>query len=124
MINSIYSSSSIVFVSNGGSTVPYINMSAPSSGMIRWNGLNNCMEVFDGGMNVWHRVEGASANISMSGESEEAIRWAIKKSQEEKELLKLAESNEAVRIALNNAEDARKQLELIAHLARENERLA
>lgn len=85
--------------------------------MLRING--NDMEVFDG--SSWIKMYGNSAHVGLNGSANEAIDWAIKKMEEEKEWKKLAETNAAVKIALDNLEKARQQVNITAKLAREYE---
>ena len=113
-------SSSLLWVSTGGSTMPYINMNAPSSGMMRWNGNNNSIEVFDGSMNLWQQMQGKTADIQVSGDVQLTVNWAKKKIAEEMEWEKLAETNDAVKIALENMKKAKQQLDITAKLVKEH----
>ena len=84
-------------------------------GMLRINGSE--LEVFDG--NHWNKIYPSTANVGLNSSASAAIDWAIQKMEEEKLWKQLAEKNEAVKIALDNLEEARKQVDLIAKLARE-----
>jgi len=92
------------------------NPSNPLQGMLRINGAN--MEAFDG--SGWKHIS-TSAGVGLNRPAQEAIDWAIKKMEEERAWAELAEKNEAVKIALDNLEQARQQLSVTAHLAREYE---
>jgi len=112
--------SSLLWVSTGGSTMPYINMNAPSSGMMRWNGNNNSIEVFDGSTNLWQQMYGKTADIQLSPQIQAVISWAHLKMAEESEWEKLATTNDAVKIALENMKKAKQQLDITAKLVKEH----
>ncbi len=100
--------------------MPYINMSAPSSGMMRYNGNNQCIEVYDGNSNIWIQLYGKSVDINVNGDAVAAVEWAKKQMREEMEWEKLAVTNEAVKIALENMKKARQQLDITAKLVKEH----
>ena len=118
MIKSVTSSSPHIYAVGGGA-LPHVsqNPSNPIQGMLRINGTD--MEVYDG--TVWMKLYTNNANIGLNNDANDAINWAIKRMREEEEWYKLAEKNEAVKIALDNLEQARQQLSVTAHLAREYE---
>ena len=119
MINSFTQASKYITAYMGSNNDPYFSMSAPSAGMLRFNGDNRNFEVYDG--SSWRTMYGTSASVSMSPDAEQAISWAILKMSEEKDWKELAETNQAVKIALENLEQARQQLNITARLAREYE---
>lgn len=100
--------------------MPYINMNAPSSGMMRYNGNNSCIEVFDGSSNVWLQLHGKSADIQLSPIVQTTVNWAQQKIAEEAEWEKLAKTNDAVKIALENMKKAREQLDITAKLVKDH----
>ena len=112
--------SPLLWVSTGGSTMPHVNMNAPSSGMMRWNGNTNCIEVFDGSMNLWQQMYGKTADIQLSPQIEAVINWANLKMAEESEWEKLAKTNDAVKIALENMKKAKQQLDITAKLVKDH----
>ena len=112
--------SPLLYVSTGGSSMPYINMSGPSSGMMRYNGNSQCIEVYDGGSNVWIQLYGKTVDINVNGNAVAAIEWATKRMTEESEWEKLAVTNEAVKIALESMKKARQQLDITAKLVKEH----
>ena len=112
--------SPLLWVSTGGSTMPYINMNAPSSGMMRWNGNNNSIEVFDGSTNIWQQMYGKTADIQLSPQIQAVINWANLKMAEESEWEKLAKTNDAVKIALENMKKAKQQLDITAKLVKDH----
>jgi hypothetical protein len=111
---------SLLWVSTGGSNMPYINMNAPSSGMMRWNGNSNCIEVFDGSMNIWQQMHGKTADIQLSPQISSVVAWAQQRMSEESEWEKLAVTNEAVKIALENMKKAKQQLDITAKLVKDH----
>ena len=112
--------SPLLWVSTGGSTMPYINMNAPSSGMMRWNGNNNSIEVFDGSTNLWQQMYGKTADIQLSPQIQAVVAWANQKMTEESEWEKLAKTNDAVKIALENMKKAKQQLDITAKLVKDH----
>ena len=112
--------SPLLWVSTGGSTMPYINMNAPSSGMMRWNGNNNSIEVFDGSTNLWQPMYGKTADIQLSPQIQAVMNWANLKIAEESEWEKLAKTNDAVKIALENMKKAKQQLDITAKLVKDH----
>ncbi len=96
----------------------YINMSNPSAGMMRYNGNNQNIEVYDG--SVWIQMYGKNVDINLSPMVQTAVDWAMRKMAEEAEYARLADSNEAVKIALENVRKAREQLDITAKLVKEH----
>lgn len=110
MISNISGGPGIVV--QGGHTFPvYLNQSSPgnpASGQIRYNN-NNMIEVWDG--STWRQLNQSYTNISLDVGMVEAIEWAQRKMQEEKELEKLAKEYPIL-------EDAMRDLEVIKVLVR------
>jgi hypothetical protein len=75
------------------------------------------MEVFDG--SSWITLNMGYAQVGLNNEAESLLDWARKKRDEEMEWQNLAASSEAVKIALENLEQAKHQLAITAHLAKE-----
>jgi hypothetical protein len=65
----------------GGSSNPYINMSNPSAGMVRYNGSN--MEVYDG--NSWLSI-GSHQTVQLDARTQQILEWAEKRMMEETSL--------------------------------------
>jgi len=95
-------------------------MNAPSSGMMRWNGNNNSIEVFDGTTNLWQQMYGKTSDIQLSPQIQAVINWANLKMAEESEWEKLAKTNDAVKIALENMKKAKQQLDITAKLVKDH----
>lgn len=100
--------------------MPYINMNAPSSGMVRYNGNKKHLEVYDGSSNIWMQIYGQTADIAISPQVQVVVDWANKKIAEESEWEKLAKTNDAVKIALENMKKAKQQLDITAKLVKEH----
>ena len=111
---------SLLYVNTGGSTMPYINMNAPSSGMVRYNGNTKNLEVFDGSSNVWLQMYGQNADIQLSPQVQAVVNWANQRMADELEWEKLAKTNDAVKIALENMKKAKQQLDITAKLVKEH----
>ena len=110
MITNISGGPGIV-VHGGHPNQVYMMASPPgspaASGQLRYN--NNMIEVFDG--SSWRQVNQNYTNISLDVGMVEAIEWAKKKMQEEKELEKLAKEYPIL-------EDAMRDLEVIKVLVK------
>ena len=85
MINNLYSSSPLINVSTGGSG-PYINMSNPSAGMVRYNGNNSNLEVYDG--STWMTLGGIT-NLQVDPRLQTTVDWAQHKMAEDEEEARL-----------------------------------
>lgn len=118
MIKTVTSSSPHIYAA-GGSNLPYIgvNPNNPAQGTVRIS--NTDLQVFDG--NNWQTIYGGAISVGMNADADNAISWAISKMKIEKEWEELAKKNQAVKIALENLENARRQLDITAKIARENE---
>ena len=112
MNTSIYSISPYITV-DSSSAVPYISPSTPSAGLVRYYG--NEMQVYDGA--AWLTVR-SSVNISLTGVAVEAIDWAMKKMEEEKEARAMAEQYPAVADAMGAVREAEQQLKMVVALCR------
>ena len=73
-----------VVVDGGNTSVPYVNQNHnnPCQGMVRVWGSD--MQVFDG--TSWITMSTSYATVSLAPTTEEAIEWAKRKMQEEKDL--------------------------------------
>jgi len=118
MIKNIYVNGPYITVDNGQSyNTPYIDMTRPSAGMVRWN--NNQFEVYNGDTS-WMPIGGnGSAMIGMSGNAVSAIMWVEKKMQEEAHFNELAERHPAVADAIDHLKEAEARLRVITALIEE-----
>jgi 3-dehydroquinate synthase class II len=85
------------------------------TGMLRINATE--MEVFNG--SSWQMIPSSYATVSMDQDVLDIVQWARKKRDEEMTWQSLAKDNKAVKIALDNLEQAKEQLKITAHLAKE-----
>lgn len=86
---------------------PYVDMSRPSAGMVRYN--SNNIEVYDG--SSWLPMTSSYPQIELDNETREIIQWAQTKMVEEERMQALARTHPTVADALlarDRAEDALK----------------
>lgn len=117
MLQDITSSSRYVITYGGSSILPYVpsNANNPIQGMLRVN--NQSIQIFDG--SSWINMTQSISSVGLTAEAESLLDWARKKRDEELEWQDLAATSEAVKIALDNLEQAKKQLAITAHLAKD-----
>jgi len=118
MISNVFPTGRYVQVS-GGTASTYVNgySGAQGIGNMRYNTSSQRMEVFDG--SGWVQLNMGSVSVGLNGEAESLLDWAREKRNQELEWQNLAASSEAVKIALENLEQAKHQLAITAHLAKE-----
>jgi len=109
MINTLTSTSP--HITTNSYSGPYIGNNGQSSGNVRFNTMNQQLEVYDGSM--WHSIT-QNVNIGMSLNAEDAIRWAQKKMDDERNL-------EARMAKHPGLKDAYEKFQLIDILTREIE---
>jgi 3-dehydroquinate dehydratase len=100
----------------GGSSYsnPYIDMSRASAGMVRYNGVSNNMEIYDG--SSWVTMLSSHPMVELTVEVQNIIEWARQKRTEEAEWLKLASDNDTLQDALNTLKKAQEQVKILAAL--------
>jgi len=96
----------------------YINMSTPSSGMMRYNGNVSSVEIYDG--SYWQAITNYQ-EIGLTPQATEILDWAKKKMQEEHLRTMLATTHPAVAVALENLKRAEEQLQTTIHLSTNHE---
>lgn len=86
-----------VVVNGGNTSVPYVNQNTnnPITGMMRVWG--NDMQVFDGAS--WLNLITSYATVGLEPTAEEAIKWAQRKMQEEKDLQQRMEKHPGLKSA-------------------------
>jgi hypothetical protein len=96
MIKGLQGSAHVV-VTGGNTSVPYVNsnINNPVQGMMRISGSD--MQVFDG--SGWLSMTTSYATVALSPTTEEAINWAKRKMQEEKDLHKRMEQHPGLKSA-------------------------
>jgi hypothetical protein len=92
----------------------YINMSSPSAGMVRYNGMN--MEVYDGA--GWLNIS-TTANISLDTDTSGLLEWARKKRDEEQKIEKLKD-NPAIADLLKQKADIDEKIKIVEILIRDH----
>lgn len=85
MIKTIHSNSSLLTVYNNGSQ-PYVNMSNPSAGMVRYNGNASQLEVYDG--SAWMSL-GGTVSVGLDTRLDTVVNWAMVRMNEEAEEARL-----------------------------------
>jgi hypothetical protein len=119
MIKNIYANGPYIQVEASGQSynTPYIDMSRPSAGMVRWN--NNQFEVYDGGSS-WMPIGGnGQAMISLRHNVDTAIMWVEQKMREEARFKELAERHPAVADAIDHLKEAEARLQVVTALVEE-----
>lgn len=122
MIKSITSGLGIEVVGIVGSSsaypyIPYINMSNPSAGMVRYNGNTSNFEVYDGFS--WYSMTSLATSVSLDRETQSIIEWAKKKRNEEMERDLLAAVSPAVKDLIKQIEEKEEQILIIQKLLKE-----
>jgi hypothetical protein len=74
MLKGINSGGRYLTVSGGSPSSTYISPGAVGSGMMRYNGNMNCIEVNDG--NMWKQLETGYATVELSPDAESLLEWA------------------------------------------------
>ena len=113
MIKNIFSNGSIN-VSGGNSQYPHIDMSRPSSGMVRYNGNNQTFEVYDG--MSWMTISGNSVSIDINSELRELIEWARAKRAEEEYIKRESEKNPTIKDLLNQRNNIDSKITMVRTL--------
>jgi hypothetical protein len=101
-----------------GTPPPYIMNQGLCAGQVRYNITNNNLEVYDG--NSWHSIS-QSANIYVSQELEDTVKWAKSKMDEEQRLRNKANLFPSIQDALDELERAKERLYVLDTLCDENE---
>ena len=112
MIKSIMAGPGLA-VSGGTITYPYINMSNPSAGMVRYNGNTQNLEIYDG--SSWMSMYSSAANVTLDYEVQTILNWAKQKMQEDQRLKELAEKHPGI-------EDLQQKLAVMVALVQQQEK--
>lgn len=97
MIKGINSNGRYLTVSGGSPSSTYISAGAVGSGMMRYNGNMNCIEVNDGSM--WKQLESSYATVNLSPEAESLLEWARLERTKQRVLEERIEQNPALKKA-------------------------
>jgi hypothetical protein len=84
-----------ITVMGGNSSSPYVNMSNPSAGMLRYNGNNQNLEVYDG--SSWMTMSMNYAQVDLDSDAQSLLEWARAKRAEEDYLKREAEKNPTIK---------------------------
>lgn len=112
MVNNITAGPGI-YVSGNSYSSTYINMSAPSAGMLRYNGAT--MEVYNG--TSWLTMASLFPQISLDGDTLRVLDWARGQMQRQARIQELAATSPTVADAVAAVQQAEQDLEVIMALA-------
>lgn len=99
------------------SPYPYVNMTNPSAGMVRYNGVNSSFEVYDG--YSWCIINSSSIQVKLDEETLSILAWAKAKRNEEIERDLLAAVSPAVKDLIKQIEEKEEQILIIQKLLKE-----
>jgi len=104
-------------VMGGSTSYPYINMSNPSTGMLRYNGNNQNFEVYDG--NSWMILPGNSSSVDLNNDAKELLEWTRAKRAEENYYKQKYKDNPAIQDLVKQREDIDSKISMITTILRE-----
>lgn len=116
MIDYVYGGEFMSVTSSKGSS-PYINTSNPITGQLAYDGSIQAMKVFDG--TSWQTIGGGSAQVNLSPNAINILRWAEQKMLEEAERNKLAETTPAIRDLMDQIREKEEQIRVVQTLLKE-----
>ena len=119
MIKSISSMGRYLHVGGGSGGSNFINnfSGAQGVGNMRFNTVNQYIEIYDG--NSWIQLASAYATVGLDTEAVELLDWAKSKRDEELKVKKLIETNPAVKIAYDAVIKAQEQLKITTILSKD-----
>lgn len=104
-----------IHIANNSYSTPYIDMTRPSAGMVRYN--NNNLEIYDG--SSWMIMQSSYPQVELSGEVQAILTWARKKIADEARIQELADKHPSVADALEAVARAEEQVRIVAALVQE-----
>ena len=112
MIKTINGSGRYLMVNGGFPASTYINTSSGymNVGDVRYNTSMQRLEVYDG--NMWIELNTSHASIGLTPDAERALDWAIKKAQDELELIEKAKNNPAIADLLEQKKQIEDQIKM------------
>lgn len=116
MIDYVYGGEYMSVTSSKGAT-PYINTMNPITGMVAYDGSSQSMKVYDGGS--WLTVGGGVANIHLTPQAINILKWAEQKMLQEAERNSLAETTPAIKDLMNQIKDKEEQITIVQALVKE-----
>ncbi len=117
MIKGINSSSRYLTVSGGSPSSTYISPGSVGSGMLRYNGNMNCIEVNDG--NSWIQLQSSYATVELTPETESLLEWARAQRTMYMNRLEAAQRNPALLKALEAIKRAEENFDLLESISRD-----
>jgi hypothetical protein len=119
MIKSLFHSGKYLTVSGGQPATTYINpySGAQGAGMMRYNGSNYNIEVYDGTM--WQTLQSSHASVQLDSEAISILDWAKEKQRQEMELESLSLNHPAVKAAYENVKRAKEHLQTTIILSKD-----
>ncbi len=91
-----------IHITGGSFSSPYVDMSRPSAGMVRYNGSN--LEVYDG--NSWLVMSSGYPQVELDNNAQSVLSWARIKMAEEQRMQELAKKHPTIADALAARERA------------------
>ena len=98
------------------SGAPYINMSNPSAGTVRYNGNNQNFEVYDG--NIWMTISTGHVSIELDPSLRNVIDWARQQMAQEVEWKHVAAANPTMADALEELKRVQEKVKVIHALVK------
>lgn len=86
-----------IIVNGGTTSTTYIGPGSVGSGMMRYNGNTNCIEVNDG--NAWKQMDMSYAQIQLDPEAESILNWACQERDRQRLREKRIQENPALKKA-------------------------
>jgi hypothetical protein len=108
-----------ITVVGGSSSYPYVNMSNPSAGMVRYNGNNQNFEVYDG--SSWMTFSGNYTSIELDSNVRSLLEWARAKRAEEEYLKKQAEINPTIKDLIDQRNNIDHKITMVKTLIKDCE---
>ena len=119
MIKGINSSGRYLTVSGGHPSTTYISPGSVGSGMLRYNGNMNCIEVNDG--NMWKQLETGHATVELNPETESLLEWARLERTKQRLREERIEQNPALKKAYEAVVRAQENFDILDKIAGDEE---
>jgi len=118
MIKGINTSGRYLTVSGGSPSSTYISPGSVGSGMLRYNGNMNCIEVNDG--NMWKQLESSYATVELSPDAEALLEWARLERTKQRALAERIEQNPALKKAYEAVLKAQENFDILDKIVGED----
>jgi hypothetical protein len=118
MIKSINSSGRYLTVSGGSPSSTYISPGSVGSGMMRYNGNMNCIEVNDG--NSWQQLQTSYATVELTQETESLLEWVRLERTKQRVLEERIAQNPALKKAYAAVLRAQENFDMLDKIVGEN----